>query len=61
LTVKLPSFQRADPDGADAFLSVRIDWDPAKIPGQKYADGDGLFGEDGTEDIDGKDFVLVSD
>lgn len=45
--------QRADPDGADAFLRGKIDWDPAEIPGQKDADRDGRFGEDGPQDIDG--------
>ena len=39
--------QRADPDGADAFLKGKIDWDPSGIRGQKDVDGDGRFGEDG--------------
>lgn len=50
--------QRADPDGAEAFISGQVDWDPAKIPGQKDDDGDGHFGEDGPEDIDGDGEIL---
>lgn len=50
--------QRADPDGAEAFFSGQIDWDPAKIPGKRDDDGDGRFGEDGPEDIDGDGEIL---
>lgn len=50
--------QRADPDGADAFLNGKIDWDPAGIPGQADADRDGRFGEDGPQDINGDGDIL---
>jgi hypothetical protein len=50
--------QRADPDGADAFLKGKIDWDPAEIDGQEDADGDGRFGEDGPQDINGDGEIL---
>ena len=50
--------QRADPDGADAFLNGKIHWDPTKIKGQKDLDNDGLLGEDGPQDIDGDGEIL---
>lgn len=50
--------QRADPDGAEAYLSGKIDWDPGKVPGRKDEDGDGRFGEDGPEDTDGDGEIL---
>lgn len=45
--------QRADPDGAEAFMTGKIDWDMEKVPGARDADGDGKKGEDGPEDING--------
>ncbi len=50
--------QRADPDGAEAFLAGKIDWDPARMPGQADLDEDGQFGEDGPEDINGDESIL---
>jgi len=50
--------QRADPDGAEAFMTGKIDWDPEKVFGGTDADGDGQKGEDGPEDIDGDGEVL---
>lgn len=44
--------QRADPDGAEAYMSGRVDWDPDKLAEGPDADGDGKKGEDGSEDID---------
>jgi hypothetical protein len=49
---------KADPDGAEAFITGRIDWDPATVPGARDADGDGKKGEDGPEDIDGDGQIL---
>jgi hypothetical protein len=50
--------QRADPDGAEAYMTGKIDWDPAAVPGARDADGDGKKGEDGPEDIDGDGEIL---
>ncbi len=50
--------QRADPDGAEAYMTGRIDWDPATAPGAMDRDGDGRFGEDGPDDIDGDGQIL---
>jgi hypothetical protein len=50
--------QRADPDGAEATMTGRVDWDPATAPGARDADGDGSMGEDGPEDIDGDGQIL---
>ena len=50
--------QRADPDGAEAFMTGKVDWDPATGPGARDADGDGRKGEDGPEDIDGDGEIL---
>jgi hypothetical protein len=50
--------QRADPDGAEAFMSGRIDWDAAMAPGFVDADGDGRKAEDGPKDIDGDGQIL---
>jgi len=49
---------RADPDGAEAYITGKIDWDVEKIPGARDADEDGKKGEDGPEDIDGDGEVL---
>jgi len=43
--------QRADPDGAEAYMTGETDWDPEKVPGARDADEDGNMGEDGPEDI----------
>ncbi len=45
--------QRADPDGAEAYMTGSVDWDPAAAPGASDRDRDGRFSEDGPEDIDG--------
>jgi hypothetical protein len=50
--------QRADPDGAEAFMAGKVDWDPATAPGARDADGDGRKGEDGPEDVDGDGEIL---
>ncbi len=50
--------QRADPDGAEAFMTGRVDWDPARAPGAEDRDGDGKKGEDGPQDIDGDGEIL---
>jgi hypothetical protein len=50
--------QRADPDGAEAYMTGRIDWDPASAPGARDADGDGRVGEDGPDDMDGDGEIL---
>jgi hypothetical protein len=50
--------QRADPDGAEAYMTGRIDWDPASAPGAEDADGDGAIGEDGPDDMDGDGEIL---
>ena len=50
--------QRANPDGAEAYMTGRVDWDPARAPGQRDADGDGRKGEDGPEDVDGDGQIL---
>ena len=50
--------QRADPDGAEAFMTGRVDWDPNSAPGARDADGDGRKGEDGPEDTDGDGEIL---
>jgi len=50
--------QRADPDGAEATMTGKVDWDPALAPGARDADGDGRMGEDGPDDLDGDGQVL---
>lgn len=50
--------QRGDPDGAEATMTGRVDWDPAKAPGARDADGDGRVGEDGPDDMDGDGQIL---
>ena len=50
--------QRADPDGAEAFMAGMVDWDPESVPGARDADGDGRLSEDGPEDIDGDGEIL---
>ncbi|MGD2123869.1 MAG: M14 family metallopeptidase, partial [Gemmatimonadota bacterium] len=50
--------QRADPDGAEVAMTGIVDWDPAKAPGARDADGDGRFGEDGPEDVNGDGQIL---
>ena len=50
--------QRADPDGAEAFMTGKVDWDPLQAPGAEDADGDGRKSEDGPEDIDGDGEIL---
>jgi len=50
--------QRADPDGAEAYISGKIDWDREKVPGARDSDNDGSIGEDGPEDIDGNGEIL---
>jgi hypothetical protein len=51
--------QRADPDGAEAAMTGRIDWDPEASPGATDRDGDGKKGEDGPEDMDGDGEILT--
>lgn len=36
--------QRADPDGAEAYMTGKIDWDPERIAVGRDADGDGRKG-----------------
>jgi len=50
--------QRADPDGAEVYMTGKVDWNPASVPGARDADGDGMVGEDGAEDIDGDGEIL---
>jgi len=50
--------QRADPDGAEAYMTGRIDWNPETVPGATDADGDGRMGEDGPDDMDGDGEIL---
>ena len=50
--------QRGDPDGAEAYMTGRIDWDPERAPGAEDADGDGRKGEDGPDDMDGDGEIL---
>jgi hypothetical protein len=50
--------QRADPDGAEAFMTGMVDWDPESVPGARDTDGDGRLSEDGPEDIDGDGEIL---
>ncbi len=50
--------QRADPDGAEAYMTGRVEWDPESVPRANDADGDGTKGEDGPEDIDGDGEIL---
>jgi murein tripeptide amidase MpaA len=50
--------QRADPDGAEAFMTGKVDWNPLEAPGAEDADGDGKKAEDGPEDIDGDGEIL---
>lgn len=50
--------QRADPDGAEAYMTGKVEWDPEAVPGARDTDGDGSKGEDGPEDIDGDGEIL---
>ncbi|MFH1575169.1 MAG: M14 family metallopeptidase [Acidobacteriota bacterium] len=50
--------QRADPDGAEAYMTGKIDWNNEGVQGARDADGDGQKGEDGPEDIDGDGEIL---
>jgi hypothetical protein len=50
--------QRADPDGAEATMTGKVDWDPSLAPGARDADGDGRMGEDGPDDLDGDGQIL---
>ena len=50
--------QRANPDGAEAFLTGKVDWDPESLPYGEDQDGDGRKGEDGPEDVDGDGEIL---
>ena len=50
--------QRADPDGAEAFMTGKVDWDFTKVAGAKDGDEDGKIGEDGPEDINGDGEIL---
>ncbi|MFC1556961.1 M14 family metallopeptidase [candidate division KSB1 bacterium] len=49
---------RADPDGAEAFITGKIDWDNEIVVRARDADNDGKKGEDGTDDIDGDGEIL---
>lgn len=51
--------QRADPDGAEAYMTGRVDWDPGSVPGAEDLDGDGRMGEDGPDDMDGDGEILT--
>jgi hypothetical protein len=51
--------QRGDPDGAEAAMTGRIDWDPETVPGATDSDGDGRKGEDGPDDVDGDGEILT--
>ncbi len=50
--------QRADPDGAEAYMTGRVDWDPASVPGARDRDGDGRVGEDAPDDMNGDGEIL---
>jgi len=50
--------QRADPDGAEAFMTGSVDWDFTKAPGARDGDDDGKIGEDGPEDLNGDGEIL---
>ncbi len=50
--------QRADPDGAEAFMTGKLDWEPNNVPVGEDDDEDGTKGEDGPEDIDGDGEIL---
>ncbi len=50
--------QRADPDGAEAFMTGKIDWNNEDLKEAVDADHDGRKGEDGSEDIDGDGEIL---
>jgi hypothetical protein len=50
--------QRADPDGAEAFMTGKVDWNPDNVPGAEDRDGDGRNAEDGPEDIDDDGEIL---
>ncbi|MFC1477326.1 M14 family metallopeptidase [candidate division KSB1 bacterium] len=49
---------RGDPDGAEAYITGKADWDAASVPGASDRDNDGRKGEDGTDDIDGDGEIL---
>ena len=51
--------QRGDPDGAEATMTGRIDWNPESVPGARDADGDGRMGEVGPDDMDGDGEILT--
>ncbi|MFC1564476.1 M14 family metallopeptidase [candidate division KSB1 bacterium] len=50
--------QRADPDGAEAYMTDKVDWDFENVQGARDSDNDGKIGEDGPEDIDGDGRIL---
>lgn len=50
--------QRADPDGAEAFMTGRTDWDVSIVPGAQDLDGDGKKGEDGPDDANGDGEIM---
>ncbi len=50
--------QRADPDGAEYYITGNIDWDVENVQGAEDHDGDGRSGEDGPEDMDGDGNIL---
>ncbi len=49
---------RKDVDGQEVALTGTVDYDPAKVPGARDADGDGRIGEDAPDDVDGDGRVL---
>ncbi|MCP4725220.1 MAG: hypothetical protein GY863_09295 [bacterium] len=49
---------RADPDGAEAYITGNIDWDVENVQGASDSDEDGRKGEDGPDDIDGDGEIL---
>ncbi len=50
--------QRGDPDGAEAYMTGKVDWEHETVFGARDSDGDGRKGEDGPEDIDGDGEIL---
>ena len=50
--------QRADPDGAEAFMTGKTDWAVDKVVGARDVDGDGRKGEDGPDDANGDGEVM---
>lgn len=49
---------RKDVDGQEVALTGKVDYDPAKVPGARDADGDGRIGEDAPDDVDADGRVL---